>query len=221
MNRCNNCGVRIKDQTEQCPLCNGILDGNETGSNTYPNIIKRIRALTIVYRVLMLLCAVGLIADGAVFFFGGKILKFGVVFALMILYIMWLLRISFKDTATYLSRTLWGTFFAVILLIMIDQVLGYQGWSVNYVLPGGVIFVSVSLAIFKLINHRNWQSYIIFDIGLILVSVVTAVFIYVGIIDQPLVAEISILLIIIDFVATMILGGERAKNELRRRFHVR
>ncbi|MCR5144451.1 MAG: hypothetical protein K6B67_03995 [Lachnospiraceae bacterium] len=221
MNKCNFCGVEILDKSGHCPLCNGVLDGDHDGRNTYPDLYNEVKKANFVYRLLMFLCILGIVGIDLGCFVLTNTYKWGIIAVLCVIYTMWMLYVSFNDRAGYRVRILTGVFFAVILVILIDWIIGYNGWSINYILPSTMLFVDLLIVILMFINKRSWQSYLVFQIGMVLICLIPAIFIKIGLIYKPIVAEVAIAVTVVECIASIMLGGATAKHELKRRFHVR
>ncbi|MDY5217019.1 MAG: zinc ribbon domain-containing protein, partial [Lachnospiraceae bacterium] len=58
MKKCNFCNVNIKDNTDHCPLCGGVLEGDEPGINTYPNVLKKEKAISFIFRLTLFLAII-------------------------------------------------------------------------------------------------------------------------------------------------------------------
>ncbi len=67
---------------------------------------------------------------------------------------------------------------------------------------------------------RNWQSYLLFQIFMILCSGVCVILSLTGVIRRPIMSYAAFGLSCAMFLAAFIIGGRRARNELKRRFHV-
>jgi FlaA1/EpsC-like NDP-sugar epimerase len=145
-----------------------------------------------------------------VYIISGLVLLFGYI----------VIRYAIIGTSGYRAKTIVLTILAVLLLIAIDVVHGYNGWSVNYVFPSGIILVDVGILVIMAVNYKNWQSYIMQQIFMILCSVVALVLCKVGIITNPIVSIIAMNVSVIIFLGTLIIGGRRARVELKRRFHI-
>lgn len=220
-NSCRYCGVKIKDVTEHCPLCDGVLEHTEEGISTYPNVLAKNRRMNFLFRLFLFLSI--LVMGGCVslnIMIRPEIWWSLIVIAALI-YGLWLLYIITKDNAGYRMRILSGAAGGVIFIILTDWVLGFQGWSINYVLPAGIILVDLALLLLMLINRRNWQSYLILQIAMIVVGIIPLIFIQIHLVQHPLVSEIAFSTTVIMFLGTVILGGRTASNELKRRFHIR
>jgi hypothetical membrane protein len=106
------------------------------------------------------------------------------------------------------------------MLVAIDILHGYNGWSVNYVFPSGIILVDAFILVVMAINYKNWQSYMLQQIFMILCSIAALVLCKIGIITSPILSIIAMNISLIIFLGTLILGGRRARVELMRRFHI-
>ena len=126
-----------------------------------------------------------------------------------------------NDNAGYRLKFLALTFFCFLYVILIDCVIGYHGWSVNFVLPGGLLFVDAAILAVMFLNRRNWQSYIMLELFMILLSLLPIILILTGIVTETFISALAFVVSVLLFLGTLIIGDRRAKSELKRRFHVR
>ena len=56
--KCNFCDVIIKDETDHCPLCGGVLDGDTPGIDTYPNVLKKEKAISFIFRLTLFIAII-------------------------------------------------------------------------------------------------------------------------------------------------------------------
>ena len=80
--------------------------------------------------------------------------------------------------------------------------------------------MDIGIIVLMVINRRNWQSYIMWQMLMILISVMLIIFYWLDIITFPYVTGIAIMVSVFLFLGTVIIGGRRAKVELKRRFHI-
>ena len=76
------------------------------------------------------------------------------------------------------------------------------------------------VTVLMIINFRNWQSYISWQLFTILLSVLAVILSVLHVITWPYMAEMALLISILFFFGTLIIGGRRATTELKRRFHI-
>ena len=221
MSRCKQCNVEILDETERCPLCHSVLEKTVEVENMYPNVRTMTRRLALLSRsylfvailVEALLIYLNVLSDSEMFW--------SAIPGLAMLYGYLVLRYAILGKSGYKGKIIVLTLIAILMVVAIDFVVGYRGWSVNYALPSAILLVDAGILILMCINRRNWQSYMMWQIFMILCSVVPLVLYAVGIVTAPLLALLAFAVSAALFLGTLIIGDRRARTELRRRFHVR
>jgi hypothetical protein len=132
-----------------------------------------------------------------------------------------LIRFAILGKTGYRAKITVLTLMAILIVIAIDFLVGYRGWSVNYALPSAIILVDAGILILMCVNRRNWQSYIMWQIFMILCSFVPIILYLTGIIYVPYLALAALGTSVFLFLGTLIIGDRRARVELKRRFHIR
>lgn len=221
MSRCKQCNVEILDETERCPLCHSMLEKTVEVENMYPNVRTMTRRLALLSRIYLfvailveaLLIYLNVLSDSEMFW--------SAIPGLAMLYGYLVLRYAILGKSGYKGKIIVLTLIAILMVVAIDFVVGYRGWSVNYALPSAILLVDAGILILMCINRRNWQSYMMWQIFMILCSVVPLVLYAVGIVTAPILALLAFAFSAALFLGTLIIGDRRARTELRRRFHVR
>ena len=221
MIRCKQCNVEILDETERCPLCHSVLEKTVEVENMYPNVRTMTRRLALLSRIYLfvailveaLLIYLNVLSDSEMFW--------SAIPGLAMLYGYLVLRYAILGKSGYKGKIIVLTLIAILMVVAIDFVVGYRGWSVNYALPSAILLVDAGILILMCINRRNWQSYMMWQIFMILCSVVPLVLYAVGIVTAPILALLAFAFSAALFLGTLIIGDRRARTELRRRFHVR
>lgn len=221
MSRCKQCNVEILDETERCPLCHSVLEKTVEVENMYPNVRTMTRRLALLSRIYLfvailveaLLIYLNVLSDSEMFW--------SAIPGLAMLYGYLVLRYAILGKSGYKGKIIVLTLIAILMVVAIDFVVGYRGWSVNYALPSAILLVDAGILILMCINRRNWQSYMMWQIFMILCSVVPLVLYAVGIVTAPILAALAFAFSAALFLGTLIIGDRRARTELRRRFHVR
>ena len=78
------------------------------------------------------------------------------------------LRFAVIGKSGHRAKIIVLAFLAVAIMVALDYIRGFNGWSINYVFPSAVIAVDVGILLLIFINKRNWQSYVmpeLFDSG--------------------------------------------------------
>ncbi len=221
MSKCRNCKIEILDNAAVCPLCRCVLeqDGKEP-LERYPNVGIREKRFALIVRIYTFLAVA---VEALLVFLNMNHYEgvwWSIITAGVFLYIFLVLKIGIQNESGYRSKMILLTVFTVGLIYMIDRVVGYRGWSLNYVLPSGVIMLNVAILLLMIVNWRNWPSYLLFQLFCIICSLLPIFLWKKGFITKPFLSEIALAISVLLFLGTFIIGGGKARAELKRRFHV-
>ncbi|MCI8265024.1 MAG: zinc ribbon domain-containing protein [Lachnospiraceae bacterium] len=220
MSRCRQCNIEVLDETQRCPLCGTVLEPTVEVENMYPDIRLKSRKLVFISRLYlfvsiaieMLLVNICMLSEvqSLVYIISGLVLLFGYI----------VIRYAILGTSGYIAKTVVLTSIAVIMLVAIDFSVGYNGWSVNYAFPSGILLIDAGTLILMAVNRKNWQSYLMLQIFMVLCSIVAIILNLVHIVTDPIVSIVALDVSVILLLGTVIIGGRRARVELKRRFHI-
>lgn len=226
MSRCKRCGIRILDDTLLCPLCRTVLteEGQEekTGEQNYPNVKKKTRKFQKAGRILLFLS----LALEAVL-----ILVNYLTFSSVPRY--W--SVITGGVTAYLILTLWNLlghrqghirqiytqiFVVMGLLVLIDVSLGWRGWSLEFGLPCIIFGLTAAIVICMCVNSSAWQNYVLMQLAAVFLSAIDLLLHLTGVLHHTVLAWIAFALSLLLWSGTMIIGDRKAKNELKRKFHI-
>ena len=209
------------DDTDRCPLCKHVLEsGDEPSVDAYPNAIGVNRRFRLLENILLFLSIVAACLMVAINHITDPEVAWSLVACLVLVYANAVLRMAILGKSGYMFKTLSLVILAVLMLLGIDYLTGYRGWSLDYVLPLGVLLIDLALFVLTLVNRRNWQSYMMAQILAILLSMIPVGLRLGGIIRFPYLVWIAFAASVFLFLGTLIIGDRRARTELKRRFHV-
>ncbi len=221
MAECKKCGVHITDDTDRCPFCRCVLEDDGTkGENVYPDVESKVKVWRHIRRIVLFLSICGMVGMLIALYMGADIMNWTVVVGLILLYVNLTIYMTITERIGYMFKTLFLTLTVVFILIGIDYFTGYRRWSYDYTLPAALMFLNFSCVLLMLINRRNWQSYISLQIFNLFWSVVLMILLHLDIVRQPVMVLIAVAASIVIFAGTMIFGGRRASDELKRRFFI-
>ena len=221
MAECKKCGVHITDDTDRCPFCSCVLeDDGIKGMNVYPDPEATVKVWRTIRRIVLFLSIVAMGGMFIALYMGADIFNWTIVVGLILLYLNVTIYMTITDKIGYMFKTLFLTISVVLILIGIDYYTGYNRWSLDYTLPSSVIFLNVSCIGLMIINHRNWQSYISLQLFNIAWSVILFILLRLEIIRVPILVLIAMAMSVFLFAGTVIFGGKRASDELKRRFFI-
>ena len=220
MSRCRQCNVEILDETERCPLCDSVLEHTEEMENMYPNARVQTRKWVFMSRVYLFAAIVLEVIMIGINYVDKYKFGWSLVAGLGLLYGYLVIQLAILGRAGHKLKIVLLSAIAIVMMILADFVIGYDGWSVNYAFPSCVIALDIGIAILMLVNRRNWQSYIMWQLLMLLVSGGMVLLYIFGIITNPYVLGVAVLATVFLFLGTVIFGDRRARVELYRRFHI-
>jgi hypothetical protein len=222
MKRCNNCNIEIVEEISVCPLCQHGLEtvSLEKKRGMYPRIEFDNHKFIILLRLFIfisILLGVGLIIINVAIYRGEW---WSAICVGAIAYFWITVRYSIQNNTNYAAKILVQTIAGMGLGLLIDIVNGYQGWSINYVIPAVILVAYLAIVILMIVNFMNWQSYILFQITLVIFSIILMGLHLLNIITKPILSYVTLGITLVIFIGTIVFGDKKAKTELIRRFHI-
>lgn len=224
MSKCWNCGVQIMDPVDICPLCKCMVERTQDREEvqTYPYLdaergIRKIQWALNIYSF----CAIAaeMVLIGLVLWTGSGP-RLPILLASFLAYGFLTLKVSIQMSTGYRLKMMMQTLLGIAVVFVIDMETGFRGWSLNFVMPGVFLLLDAVLLVLMLVNNRNWQSYIPMQLFVIALCVIPFVCYTYGFVTQLVVASIAMVVSLLFFLGTLIIGGRRARTELYRRFHM-
>lgn len=187
---------------------------------TYPEVAKIRQKMKHAVRICWLASIVAFIALRIISMAVGFERPWDYLVGGCLLYLMFTFHASFLGRRGYQFKMVVQTIGALLLVILIDGILGFHGWSLNYVVPGVFVLIDVAVLILMLVNGRNWQSYLPIQLLVVALSFTSLMIYGTSYMTEWVPAMIGFFIVCVIFVCTILVGGKRAISELGRRFHV-
>ena len=168
MSRCKQCNVEILDETERCPLCHSVLVPTIEVENMYPDVRVKQRKMILLSKIYLFVAIVVEAFLIVVNHYGEFETAWSLMTGLALIYGYLVIRFAILGKTGYIFKTIVLTVMAILVLVAIDFLSGYRGWSVRYVFPAAIIAVDAVILVLMIVNRRNWQSYIMWQILMIL-----------------------------------------------------
>lgn len=214
--------VKIRDDSDICPLCRSVLtniDG-EVFDKTYPTIEVSAHKYNIIKRIFMfvsILSAVGSVVTNYLTYNG---VIWSAITIAAIIYFWIIMTYSIKHNRNIASQILVQLLCVSILTVIMDNAIGYIGWSVNHVIPEIMILANVAVLILVFINRMYWHAYVLNQIVIAVCGLIPGALFLFGLIKTPLPTILATATSFIVLVAMIIFGDKTIKSELKRRFHL-
>lgn len=217
MRICKKCNLRIKTDSDICPLCQNKLIGKKE-ENVFPlvpNIYKKyftfFKILLFISFIISLLCiTVDLMINKYHF-------SLFVILGFICLFII--LKTAFNNKESIFKSILSQLIILSCLSILWDYFTGFHHWSIIYVIPILCIICSINLAILSIVLKDYLEQEIFYFICAILIGIIPLLFIAIDI-PNKIPSVISVLFNLICFITLLIFKFKDVKEELKRRMHI-
>lgn len=222
MKTCKKCQVQVKGETKVCPLCKAVLSGEhmDTEEQRYPNVELSVESYNLINRVFLFISIIIIVVSVVINFllYHGIIWSFASIGA--VLYSQTVLRHAIKNNIHPASKIIVQAISGSLLIVIIDLVIGFQGWSVNYVIPQVAILANLAIFILMMINRMDWRNYMLYQLSMSILGFIPIILLLTDITTRPLMSYISTITSTLILVGTIVFGDKTVKSELIRRFHI-
>lgn len=221
MNKCKRCGVIVAEETKVCPLCQTVLTNDgEICEDSYPDIRQKSRFLKSLIDITTYFLVVIEVILCVINYYNYKGVKWSLITGSIIMYLIVTMRYAVNKRNGHIKKLFVQMIGVLFLVIAIDMVLGYSGWSLNMGVPIIIIIVDIIIVICMIVNHENWPSYLLMQLFIVALSIVHMILYFTGIVKGPVLPWTAFGISSILFTSCVFIGGRRAKNELKRRFYI-
>lgn len=225
MSKCNRCNIQILDNSHICPMCNGVLEGAEatdyhSKSSMYPDVTPGIKKLNLFIKIFVF---AAVIIEGILMIINsitGDDVKWSLICGVALGYACFTVIYTLRRDKSHRKKLFMQTCFAMLMVYLIDIVLGYNGWSVDYAIPCIIMAVDGVIAILMFANIRHWQNYLLLQIMMFITSIFFVILAACGLITHPLLTIIATGVSGIAFLSSVVFGDREAIRELTRRFRI-
>ena len=225
MKACDDCRVQVDGDHEFCPLCGSHLHSAEPFGyplphNHYPDLRDQTASTNFVLRVLLFITILGCTLSVLV----NLMVDVSFLWCLIVLaaaaYLWLTIPPLLRRGVNYTRRILFQALFTSLLVVGLDIFLGYQGWSVDYVVPGLLAAGIVSIGMMVVFNRLQWVQYVLYQVIMGLFGFIPLLLYFLGIAHSLVMVLVAAGLGLASILVTMVFGDRSIKTEFRRRFHL-
>lgn len=221
MKTCPHCHIRVGGSADYCPLCQNTLTGTPE-PDLYPRVVPPTRQASLFYRLAAFLLLGCTVVCAAVDYLVIETphLHWSVLVLVFAVAALLLLRALLRDrnAPKLLFQILIGT---SLVSIFCDRYAGWNGVSVDWVIP---ILCSATLVlnfIFAFVNRRFTENGLVY----LLLNIVVGVVPYIALAlhrgaKPPIPWLVCLLVGVLTFLGLVIFKGRVLKTELEKRLHM-
>lgn len=228
MKACKACGVTVESRGEFCPLCGEPLA--ETGvapqpqqagrCNLYPDLHSRTVQHNFILRLLVFVSLLGCGVSVMVNLLVHSTFMWSLIVVAAVLYSWITIPPLLRRGVNYAARTVLIVIVTSALVVVLDLLTGYRGWSVSYVIPGLLAAGIVSIGMMIVFNRTSWARYVLSQVIMGVFGFVPLVLYAVGLGSSLVMALLAAGFALASLLVTIVFGDRTIKSEFKRRFHI-
>lgn len=220
MKYCNNCNVNVVGKRKICPLCQERVSGDTYQEEVFPRVLFVYKEYSQLFKFMLLISII--IATLAV---SANILLPDTgawsIFILGVLGSVWASLINLINQRKNIPKNIWYQVLTISAIALLwDFLMGWRGWSINYVIPLACVFAMISMAIISKIRKLHIEDYILYIIIDGLFGIIPVIFILIGFLDVLYPSVICIATSVISLSTIVIFEEKSLIAEIKRRLHV-
>ena len=224
MNRCKRCGVTVLDDASVCPLCSMVLqeekDSLIKGKDSYPDIGLKTRKLKRISQIGMYLALLTEVLLIIINYYTYSHIWWSAISGGAVIYLIFTIRDFLNRRTGHIRKIYLQIIGLIALMICIDLTLGFTGWSLEYGLPCTILGMNLTIILCMIINYANWQNYLVMQLFAVLLAALDMIFYLTGVVQNMVLPWIALGVSVVLWTGTIIFGDRKARNELKRKFHM-
>jgi hypothetical protein len=233
MKYCDKCKIKINTNNKYCPLCQQVLEGEQTENliEKYPEYVSPNRKiLPITKKIIMFITAVSIIillVINLATYLGEEASGFWSIIPIgSIIYFWMIISFGVFSRQNIALRLVIQTAFLIGLLILIDEMTydpltyPYPGrWSYDFVMPFLLGSCNLAISIIILIKRIDYRDYIIYLLTIVILSLTPIILVFLDIITilWPALMAFGLAIFILLFI--IFFFPKSIKDEIKKRFH--
>lgn len=221
MRACKDCCAKIVTRQNFCPLCGQALEKDAKDPavlNPYPDLTGRERQYNLVYRCLVFMSLLG----GGLSLLVNLLVPSGFLWCLIVisalLYLWLTVPPLLRRGINYSSRVMFQAIFTCGLVVALDFIVGYKGWSINYVVPGLLSAGIGAIGGLVVFNRTNWVQYVLYQAQMAIFGFIPLVLYLFGL-GNIVMVLVAASLGFASLLITIVFADRSIKSEFKRRFH--
>ncbi len=231
MNKCKKCNLEILDDSIICPLCSSVLETSsrieedevgkyDSHSIMYPNVAEKQKKLNLILKIIVFVSVIVELLLVLINYLTYKKVWWSLICGAALLFICFTLIYSVQRNTGIRMKLFVQMLATILLIVILDHIIGYTGWSVNFGVPSIILVLDVVVMIFIIADNSNWQSYIMLQLMLCVVSVISVVHVFADVVTKPILTIVTAVITGLILIGIIVFGDKKATNELFKRFRI-
>lgn len=225
MKACEACHVKVQSKKDFCPLCGSPLAASgEAGfaapRNAYPDLSRRMVQYNFFLRLSLF---VSLLAGGISLLVNLLVtpqLLWSLIVIASLAYCWVVIPPLLRRGVNFAAQAVLQVLFTSTLVIILDFITGYRGWSLTYVVPGLLMAGIIAIGFMVMFNRTKWSQYVLYQIVMGIFGFIPLVLYFFNLSANLLMVILTGAFAMASLLVTFIFGDRTVKNEFKRRFHL-
>lgn len=217
MTKCNKCNIKLNTSGDICPLCNSEIKNN--GNSIYPIIKNNLSKQLLMKKIFFIHCIVCMIII-LINYLCTPNVKWSLFVVIQLILTYFIFKKVLSGRNKILSLLFMLNFITCIISIFWDYYTGFNGWSINYVLPSLCICYGIFMIVLRIVKYLAFKentSYIYLNVC---IAFVPLILIKLGMITFPILSMLSAVMGVINLLILIIFGWSNFKEDIRKKLHM-
>lgn len=221
MKYCNKCRAQIAGERSLCPLCGSeLIRQNDEVEEVFPVIPTVYKKNNMLFRILIFASVVAAVVSVLL-----NVLVPGEVYWSFFVVIgigsMWLsMAIAVRKRRNIPKNIMYQVVLLSLLGLLWDRLTGWNGWSMEYVIPIACMAALISLSVVSRILRLEVEDYVVYIMIDALLGIVPLLLLLLGKLNVTLPSLLCIAGSVICIAGLLLFSGKRLFAELKRRLHI-
>ncbi|MGL4372972.1 MAG: DUF6320 domain-containing protein [Turicibacter sp.] len=219
MKYCHKCKMNILNDLVRCPLCSEHLEVvGDPVARDYPIKFARKKGFPII-RLTLFIAMIIISYSLLVGFFQNFNWQWIIIITCATIYLALSIIFSLKVSKNIGPMIAMQVTALSLLAFLIDFVLGYSKWSVNYVFPTAIMIGTFILTLLVLLRPKKFKDVVMYQLLLTILGVISAILVLFHVVSFEFIAVVAGYYSIITFLGMFIFADRRMLHELKKKFH--
>lgn len=185
----------------------------------YPNIIN-IKKSHIAIKILSSISVVLVVVCYVINKLLTPQIKWSFLVTLGIIYIWITVLYSIRKNLNIASHVLLQTIIGLVLTFLVDEIIGYRGWSINIGMPIIICIANMTMLVLTIVSRKKYFKYGMYQIILSTISILVIILLLSKAKYRIISVSITSIITAITLILSIVLCGKDLKEKLYRIFHI-
>ncbi len=127
---------------------------------------------------------------------------------------------SIRKNVNIASHVLLQTIIGLVLTFLLDEIIGYRGWSINIGMPIIIGIANITMLILTIVKRKKYFKYSMYQIVLSILSILVIILLITKAKYKIIAVSITSGITITTLIMSIVLCGKDLKDKLYRVFHI-